>query len=70
MSYIATGVDGQPLTDSQKLDLVLSNQTKESQARKMAFTIGIVGAVIAAARLGIVAVPLIKAAKARPRTGA
>lgn len=67
MSYIATGASEAALTDSQKLDLIVSRQAQEARARKLALTIGALGALIAAARLGIVAIPLVKAARARPR---
>jgi hypothetical protein len=65
MSYIPTGVES--LTDSEKLDLIIKSQEDEARKRKLALTIGALGALIAAARLGIVALPLVKAARARPR---
>ena len=62
MSYVAVGG---PETAEEKLDLVLSRQAEEARKRRLTLALGAVGALIAAARLGIVAVPLIKAAKAR-----
>lgn len=52
-----------------KLDLVLKNQASEAKNRKRAFVLASIAAIIAAARLGLVAVPLIHAAKARPKRG-
>lgn len=62
MSYIATGAAE---TDAEKLDLILSRQAEEARKRKLALALGAFGALIAAGKLGILAVPLIKAAKAR-----
>ena len=50
-----------------KLDLILKNQAEQARKRRLALTLGAAGALIAAARLGIVAVPLVKAAGRRPR---
>jgi hypothetical protein len=61
MSYHATG------DTEEKLDLILENQAEQARKRKLALTLGAIGALLAAARLGIVAIPLVKAAKARPR---
>ena len=55
------------LSPEQKIDLILANQEEEARKRKLVLIIGIAGAVIAAARLGIIAVPMIKAARARPK---
>jgi hypothetical protein len=52
------------LTDDEidaKLNLVLKGQAEEAKRRKLALTVTIVGAVFAAGRLGILAVPFIKA---------
>jgi hypothetical protein len=63
MSYRAVGG---PLSAEEKLDTILKNQTEQSKRRQFALTLGILGALIAAARLGLVAIPLVKAAKRRP----
>jgi hypothetical protein len=47
----------------EKLDLILKNQAVQARKRKIVLTIGVLGALIAAARLGIVAIPLVKARK-------
>lgn len=68
MAYRAVGAtEGAAGGEPDKLDLILQNQALEAKRRKLTVTIGIVAAIIAAARLGIVAVPLVKAARARPR---
>ena len=61
MSYHAIG------DAEEKLDLILKNQAEQASKRRLALMLGALGALIAAARLGIVAIPLIKSAKARPR---
>lgn len=61
MSYHAIG------DTEEKLDLILKNQAEQARKRKLALTLGAIGALFAAARLGIVAIPLVKAARARPR---
>ena len=63
MSYRAVGA---PLSADEKLDTILKNQDAHAKKRQLAITIGVMGALLAAARLGIVAIPLIKSAKARP----
>lgn len=68
MAYRAVGAsEGAAGDEMSKLDLILKNQAMEASKRKFALTIGAIGALIAAARLGIVAVPLIHAARARPK---
>ena len=62
MSYVPVG---SPETDAEKLDLILSRQAEQARKRKLALTLGAIGALIAAARLGIVALPMVKAARAR-----
>ena len=61
MSYHATG------DVEEKLDLILKNQKSQASKRKLTVTLAVLGAVIAAGKLGIVAVPLVKAARARPK---
>jgi hypothetical protein len=63
-NYVATGAAG---SAEEKLDLILKNQAEQAKKRRLALTLGAVGALLAAARLGIVAIPLVKAAKRRPR---
>ena len=63
MPYFAVGVAE---SDSAKLDQLLSLQKAEDAKRKLALLIGGAGALFAAARLGIVALPLVKAARRRP----
>lgn len=46
---------------------VLELQREEKRARKWALIIGGIGAVFAAARLGIIAIPIIKAKRTRRR---
>ena len=60
--YVAVGE-----TDTEKIEQILRNQAEQASKRRLALTLGALGALIAAARLGIVAIPLIKSAKARPR---
>lgn len=68
MSYTAIGASESAAADEvDKLDLILKNQADEAKRRKLTVTIGVIGAIIAAARLGIVAVPMIHAARARPK---
>ena len=59
MSYHAIG------DAEEKLDLILKNQAEQASKRRLALMLGALGALIAAARLGIVAIPLITSAKAR-----
>lgn len=68
MSYRAVGAsEGAAADEVSKLDLILKNQADEAERRKLTVTIGVIGAIIAAARLGIVAIPVIHAARARPK---
>jgi hypothetical protein len=68
MSYRAVGASNTvPESPEEKIDLILRLQQEEARKRKFALLLGAVGALFAAARLGIVAVPLIHAARARPR---
>jgi hypothetical protein len=60
-NYVSTG------DVEEKLDIIIKGQKEQARKRQIALTLGAIGAIIAAARLGIVAVPMIKAAKARPR---
>jgi hypothetical protein len=61
MSYHATG------DVEEKLDLIIKGQKEQARKRQIALALGAAGALLAAARLGIVAIPMVKAAKARPR---
>ena len=63
MPYFAVGASG---TSEDKLDQILRIQKEEGAKRKLALIIGGVGALFAAARLGIVVLPLVKAARRRP----
>jgi hypothetical protein len=71
MAYRAVGVveaaEAGASSPVDKLDLIIKNQALEAKRRRLALTLGAVGALIAAARLGIVAIPLVKAARARPK---
>jgi hypothetical protein len=64
MSYHAVGLTDEEL--NARFDQILKNQKTEANNRKFALAIGAIGALIAAARLGIVAIPMVKAARARP----
>lgn len=48
-----------------KLDRILRLQKEEARKRKIAFTFTALGALFAAGRLGVLAVPLVKARRAR-----
>lgn len=68
MSYRVVGAtESPPVGPEEKLDRILENQAAEAKRRRTTITIGILGAIIAAGRLGIVAVPMIHAARARKR---
>ena len=62
MSYHATGADE---SADEKLDLILKNQEEQARKRALTLTLAIGGAIIAAGKLGIMAVPMIKASRAR-----
>jgi hypothetical protein len=64
VSYVPAGAVE---TDSEKLSLILQNQEREARRRRLTLLLGGLGALIAAARLGIVAIPLVKEARARQR---
>lgn len=48
-----------------KLDRILKNQEEDARRRRIAVVWAAVGALFAAGRLGILAVPLVKARRAR-----
>ena len=51
------------LSPEQKLDLIIKVQKEEARKRKLTVAIALVGAIIAAAKLGIIAIPIVKAAR-------
>jgi hypothetical protein len=59
MSYHAIG------DVEEKLDLIINNQKSQARKRKLTVTLAVLGAVIAAGKLGILAVPMIRASRAR-----
>lgn len=62
-NYVAAGASEDA---ESKLDIIIANQAEQDRKRRFALALGAIGALFAAARLGIVAVPLVKAARARP----
>ena len=53
------------LSPEQKIDLILANQEEEARKRKLVLIMGVTGALIAAAKLGVIALPMVKAARRR-----
>jgi hypothetical protein len=62
MSYRAVGASESP---DEKLDLIIKNQEEQARKRKLTVSLAVLGAIIAAGKLGILAVPLIRASRAR-----
>jgi len=61
MSYRAVGLT---VAQEDKLDRILRLQKEESRKRQIALTFTALGALFAAGRLGVLAVPLVKARRA------
>lgn len=67
MSYHAAGEtpDERLVTIDERTLAIIKGQKEDRRRRNFALTIGAIGALLAAARLGIIALPLIKARRRR-----
>lgn len=66
MNYFPVGVTDEQFSQLvERQEEMLALQKEQERKRRFALALGAAGALLAAARLGIVAVPLIKARRAR-----